>query len=188
MSEKLLKILSNYLISIGKLPKDFVIEYVVDEKYGDYLKFNIDLSKMDVNSPNYDENYAKHFVKPKGLNGLQSFTYDWNGSMYYNVEEFFKISGLFSKYKRIKVYNAMYNYDYLEGIGDVIEEKIKETNYPNVTVDFEKDNNPDIKIIFRNFKIEQWSYTQDFIKELKELLSPNIDLDSYTQAFTQPRK
>jgi len=38
MSEKLLKILSNYLISIGKLPKDFVIEYVVDEKYGDYLR------------------------------------------------------------------------------------------------------------------------------------------------------
>ena len=187
MSEKLLKILSSYLSSIGKLPKNFTIEYVVDEKYGDYFKFNIDLSKMDVNSPNYDENYAKHFVKPKGLTGLQSFTYDWDRGMGYNIEEFIKISGLSSRYSKIKVYNTFYNYDYLNSIGDKIEEKVKETNYPNVTIEFEKDRNPDIKIIFRNFKTEQWSYTQDFIKELKELLSPDIDLDSYIQAFTQPR-
>jgi hypothetical protein len=187
MSEKLLKILSKYLSSIGKLPKDFTIEYVVDEKYGDYFKFDIDLSKMDVNSPNYDENYAKHFIRRKGLTGLQRFTYDWDKNMRYNIEEFMKISGLSSKYRTIRVFNVIHNYDYMDDIGNKIEEKIKETNYPNVEIEFEKDTNPEIKIVFRKFTIEQFDNYKEFIKELKELLYPKIDLDSYSQSFVHPR-
>jgi hypothetical protein len=187
MNEELLKILSSYLFSMDVLPNNFVIEYVEDNKYGDYFKFNIDLSKIDLNSPNYNESYAKYFRKPKGLTGIQSFVYDWNKNMAFDVQEFIKVSGLKSIYTTIKVINEFYNYDYIEGIGNQIEEKIKETNYPNVKIDFERDTNPDVKIIFRNFKKEQWSYTQDFVKELKELLSPKIDLDSYIQAFTQAR-
>ena len=187
MTEKLLKILSSYLFASGKLPKDFKLEYVEDS-YGDYIKFNIDLSKVDINSPNYDAGYAKYFTKPKGMTGLQLFTYDWDKNMEFQIKDFMDISGLDSKYERLRAFNTFVNYDYFDSIGDKIEEKIKETNYPNVTVEFEKDKNPEIKILFRNFKIEQWSYTQDFIKELKELLSPDIDLDAYSQAFAQPRK
>ena len=187
MNEKLLKIISAFLFAKGVLPKDFKLEYVED-KYGNYFKFNIDLSKMDVNSPNYDESYAKYFTKPKGLTGLQSFTYDWNNKMSSYIDDFLKISGAESRYGRSKSLNIVYNYDYLDNVSSQIEEKIKETNYPNVTFEFDKDSNPDIRIIFRNFEVEQFVYTQDFVKELKELLSPNIDLDAYTQLFTRPRK
>ena len=50
MVDKLLKILSEYLYKKGKLPKDFKIEYVEDT-YGDYFKFDIDLSKIFFHIP-----------------------------------------------------------------------------------------------------------------------------------------
>jgi len=187
MADKLLKILSEYLYKKGKLPKDFKIEYVEDT-YGDYFKFDIDLSKMDVNSPNYDESYAKHFTTPKGLSGMQKFTYDWNKRMAYYVEEFMERSGMDTKYNRLRAFNTFHNYDYMDSVGNEIEEKIKETNYPNVEIELEKDTNPEIKIIFRKFTREQFDSYKEFIKELKELLSPKIDLDSYSQAFVHPRQ
>jgi len=179
------QILSGFLKTKLNIPKDVKYEFV-DFDNRRALKVYTDVAKTDKNSGQYDEEYTK-FFRPsrKKLTGIPRFTYDWSRKFEGVFNEFFNSTGLPKEY--YKVYDEFINYDYLSDINDKIEEAIKRTNYPNTEFSWDRDSNPELKILFTNLTKEQFADYKDFKNELQYELRGSVDLDEYNLSFRQPR-
>ena len=179
------QILSSFLKTKMNIPKDVKYEFV-DFDNRRALKVYTDVAKTDKNSGQYDEEYTKFFrPSTKKLTGIPRFTYDWSRKFEGVFTEFFNSTGLPKEY--YKVYDEFINYDYLSDINDKIEEAIKRTNYPNTEFSWDRDSNPEIKILFTNLTKEQFADYTDFKNELQDELRGSVDLDEYNLSFRQPR-
>ncbi len=184
--EKIKNFVRQYFIKKYNIPEGTDIDIEIESLgYNQMFRinFDIDSSKMDINSPNYDEDYAKFFLRPKFKNNFQSFFYDWNKR--FTDEQFLKITGLSKKNYHFSVTNTLKNYDYLEDVLYKIHEGIKETNFPNVKVDVSKSTNPDIEMRFHNFTNEEFENTNIFFDELEKELEGIVDLSPYIKSWSR---
>jgi len=142
------KIVINYLRNKFKIPHDVVIDVKNDPSSSiKTMNFKFDLAKTDVNSGESEEWYQNFFLKPKRLTGMHSFLHDWGRKVEHPINEFLRIAGINKEYYR--VVNEPVNYGFLDGVSGKIEKAIKQTDFPDITMEFSKDSDPDIKITFR---------------------------------------
>jgi hypothetical protein len=182
------QILIGFLKTKLNIPKDVKYEFVDFDDFGNKraLKVYTDVAKTDKNSGQYDEEYTKFFrPSTKKLTGIPRFTYDWSKKFEGAFTEFFNVTGLPKEY--YKVYDEFINYDYLSDINDKIEDAIKRTNYPNTEFNWDRDNNPELRIVFTNLTKEQFDDWRDFKNELQDELRGSVDLDEYNLSFRQPK-
>jgi hypothetical protein len=183
------KIVINYLRNKFKIPHDVVIDVKNDPSSSiKTMNFKFDLAKTDVNSGESEEWYQNFFLKPKRLTGMHSFLHDWGRKIEYPINEFLRIAGINKEYYR--VVNEPVNYGFLDGVSDKIENAIKETDFPDITIEFSKDSDPDIKILFRGFTNEQFEdkdMFKEFTRQLKDVLGDEVDLSPYILAYTRTK-
>lgn len=183
------KLVINYLRRKLDIPHDVIIDVKSDPSSSiKTMNFIFDLAKTDVNSGESEEWYRKFFLKPKHLTGMSSFVYDWSRKFESTISEFLKIAGIDREYYR--VVNEPVNYGFLDRVGDKIEEAIKKTDFPDVTMEFKKDSDPDIKITFRGFTKEQSEdkdMFKEFTRQLQEVLGNEVDLSPYMLSYIVPR-
>lgn len=172
--DRLDKIFLSFLKSNLEIPKEVQFEFT-KESGTDWVIIDVDASKIDLNSPNYNKEYSKFFVRPERKE-RGFFIYDWESKYNKAVKDFMKYTGTSYGDKNYRFFNRLVNYDYLGSIGDKIEDGIKQTSYPETTIEFTKDSEPEIKVVFR--LRDPLSY-YDFIKELKEILKDSVTFDSY---------
>jgi hypothetical protein len=179
------KVVINYLRNKFKIPHDVVIDVKSDPSSSiKTMNFKFDLAKTDVNSGESDEWYQKFFLKPKKLNGMQSFLHDWSRKFEHPITEFLRIAGIDREYYR--VVNEPVNYGFLNEVGDKIENAIKQTDFPDITIEFSKDSDPDIKILFKGFTNEQFEDNdmfKEFTRQLKDVLGNEVDLSPYILSY-----
>ena len=78
----------------------------------------------------------------------------------------------------------------LTGMHSFLQNAIKQTDFPNVTMEFSKDSDPDIKITFRGFTKEQFEdkdMFKEFTRQLKDVLGNEVDLSPYMLSHIVPR-
>lgn len=174
--DKLDKIFLSFLKTHLNAPKDVQFEFE-PESDTDWIIVTVlvDASKMDKNGPNYNEEYSKFFIRPERKES-GFFIYDWESKYNNALKSFMKYTGMSYNNKKYRFHNRIVNYDYLNGVGDKIEDGIKKTSYPETTIEFTKNSEPDISLVFR--LKDPLSY-YDFIKELREILGNSVSLDSY---------
>jgi hypothetical protein len=181
------KLVINYLRNKLKIPHDVVIDVKSDPSSSiKTMNFKFDLAKTDVNSGESEEWYQNFFLKPKRLTGMNSFLHDWGRKIEYPINEFLRIAGINKEYYR--VVNEPVNYGFLDGVSDKIENAIKETDFPDITIEFSKDSDPDIKILFRGFTNEQFEdkdMFKEFTRQLKDVLGDEVDLSPYILAYAR---
>jgi len=183
------KIVINHLRSKFNIPHDVVIDVKRDPSSSvKTMNFKFDLAKTDVNSGESEEWYQNFFLKPKRLTGMHSFVYDWGRKFESTISDFLKIAGIDREYYR--VINEPVNYGFLDKVENKIEDAIKKTDFPNVTMEFKKDSDPDIKITFRGFTKEQSENKgmfKEFTRQLQEVLGNEVDLSPYMLSYIVPR-
>ena len=183
------KLVINYLRRKLDIPHDVVIDVKSDPSSSvKTMNFKFDLTKTDVNSGESEEWYQTFFLKPKRLTGMNSFVYDWSKRIEHKINEILKMGGIDREYYR--VVNEPVNYGFLERVGDKIEKAIKKTDFPDVTMEFKKDSDPDIKIAFRGFTKEQFEdkdMFKEFTRQLKDALGNEVDLSPYMLSHIVPR-
>ena len=183
------KLVINYLRNKFKIPHDVVIDVKSDPSSSvKTMNFKFDLAKTDVNSGDAEEWYQNFFLKPKRLTGMHSFVYDWGRKFEHTITEFLRIAGINREYYR--VVNEPVNYGFLERVGDKIENAIKQTDFPDVTIEFKKDSDPDIKITFKGFTKEQYEdkdMFKEFTRQLNDALGNEVDLSPYMMSHIVPR-
>lgn len=187
--KKVDKFVIHYIRNTFKIPHDVIIDVKSDPSSSiKTMNFIFDLAKTDVNSGESEEWYRKFFLKPKHLTGMSSFVYDWGRRIEHSISEFMKISGIKKEY--YKVVNQPVNFGFLDRVSDKIETAIKQTDFPNVTMEFKKDSDPDIKITFRGFTKEQFEdkdMFKEFTRQLKDVLGNEVDLSPYMMSHIVPR-
>jgi hypothetical protein len=77
------------------------------------------------------------------------------------------------------------NYDYLDEIENDINEKLKQSEYPNVTADFTNESKS--PIIFLRFKSLEKSRSDEFRESLNEILPGLILKDNYSVSINIKR-
>lgn len=170
------KIIYSFFKRRGDYPFEFNVYKVDDKRYN--IVIMVDVSKMDKNGPNYDENYRKLFeYSGSGMFKTLSKSVLVDKYLTKMASEIETILGL---WKNAIDFGYNYkNYEYLDNIDNLVQEAIKKTSYPEaqleITADWDK---PFIKFIFRNV-IDH----QKFKKELEINLSGIIDLSSYHFVF-----
>ena len=183
------KVVIHHLRGKYNIPHDVVIDVNSDPSSSvKTLNFKFDLAKTDVNSGESDEWYQNFFMKPKRLKGMHSFVYDWSRKFEHTISEFLKIAGIEREYYR--VVNEPVNYGFLDRVGEKIKNAIKQTDFPNVTMKFFKDSDPDIKITFGGFTKEQFDQKdtfKEFSRQLQDALGNEVDLSQYILSYRIPR-
>jgi len=183
------KLVINYLRRKLDIPHDVVIDVKGDPSSSvKTMNFKFDLAKTDVNSGESDEWYQNFFLKPKRLTGMHSFVYDWSKRIEHKINEILKMGGIEREYYR--VVNEPVNYGFLDRVGNKIEEAIKKTDFPDITIEFSKDSDPDIKILFRGFTREQFEdkdLYKEFTRQLQEILGNEVDLSPYKLSYARPK-
>ena len=187
--KKVDKFVIHYIRNTFKIPHDVIIDVKSDPSSSiKTMNFIFDLAKTDINSGESEEWYRKFFMKPKHLTGMSSFVYDWGRRIEHSISEFMKISGIKKEY--YKVVNQPVNFGFLDRVGNKIEEAIKKTDFPDVTIEFSKDSDPDIKILFRGFTKEQFEdkdLYKEFTRQLQEVLGNEVDLSPYKLSYSRPK-
>ena len=189
--DKLDTIFLNFLRSRIAIPNGVEIKIEKDPPYYTNVIFMADASKMDMNGPNYNEEYSKFFIrkKRKPTQGIV-IPLAWENRIIPTVEDFYKITDIPYSERNYKIHNLIFNYDYLEKIENKIEEAIKKTDFPNITLEFTKDSDPDIKLLFRGFTKEQFGdkdMYKEFMRQLSEILGSDVNMDSYQIAYTMSK-
>lgn len=183
------KLVINYLRRKLDIPHDVVIDVKSEPSSSvKTMNFKFDLAKTDVNSGESDEWYQNFFLKPKRLTGMNSFVYDWSKRIEHKINEILKMGGIDREYYR--VVNEPVNYGFLDRVGNKIEEAIKKTDFPDVTIEFSKDSDPDIKITFGGFTKEQFDQNEsfkEFNRQLQDALGNGVDLSPYKLSYRRPR-
>jgi hypothetical protein len=183
------KFVIEYLRREYNIPHDVVIDIKSDPSSSvKTMNFKFDLTKVDVNSGESEKWYRDFFLQPKNLKGMGAFLYNWGKRIEGKIQDLFKITKIKPEYYR--VINEPVNYVFLEKVGNKIEEAIKKTEFPNLTIEFSKDSEPDIKLLFRGFTTEQFEDKdafKEFTRQLKDVLGSELDLSPYQLAYTRGR-
>ena len=179
------QLLSSFLKTKLNIPNGVKYEFVdLDGKRA--LKVYTDVAKIDKNSGQYDEEYAKFFKPKNKTNKIAMFVYDWSKKFQGVLDDFFKQTGMKNEY--YKVFDEFINYDYISDINDKIEEAINQTEFPNTKLSWDRDSNPEITITFYDLTKEQFDDWRSFRDELQNILGSSVDLQEYRTAFRQPRQ
>lgn len=190
--EKIDIIFLNFLKSRIAIPEGVEIKIEEDSPYTNVI-FMVDASKIDINGPNYNEEYSNFFLRKKQKKPTSGLIIpvDWDRrKIMPTVEDFYKITDIPYSERNYKIHNLLFNYDYLEKIENKIQEAIKKTDFPNVTFEFTKDTDPDIELIFKGFTKEQFEDNdlyKEFPRQLQEVLGNEVDLSTYKFAYRRPR-
>lgn len=159
---------------------DFVFEYHNGEPF---LKLVVDISKMDYNSPNFDEEYRQGLVRDN-LSGMAAFV----NRPLTKVENICQDVNKFLTLPKLLIRAAFdfKNYEYLEKIEENIKEAIVKTNYKDVPFSFRAEQDwPTAEARFYNWPT---TTTKDFLKKLENLTDLKIS-QNYRVTFTsaQPK-
>jgi hypothetical protein len=145
------------------------------EEHREFVYFDVDLSKYDINSENYDEEYYnKIYDKPFG------FFRRKEGKILEFIHQMKKVLSI-PVNTHIEGYLKFKNYDYLYKILKDIRKAIKKTDFPNIQVTMDADfDNPTPKLKFGRAPLERGDF-ENFFKQLKGLV--NYDLDRYGWSY-----
>ena len=147
------------------------------EKNREFVYFVVDLSKYDINSDKYDEEYYnKIYAKPKG------FFRRKEGKILEFIHEMKKVLSI-PVDTNIEGYVTFKNYDYTDKLIKDIRNAIKKTEFPNTQVTMEADfDSPTPKLKFGKISLDR-SVFKEFLEQLKGLV--DYDLDRYQWSYTQ---
>lgn len=168
----------------------------IDRNFGGFPKYDVksegeeiiistivDISKCDLNSPNYDESYRKLFYK-KRPEGVPIWIERPEGKMLSIIDNIYRF---FGKKIPIRYSWEAINYSYLEDIENKVQRAIKDSDYPEINVEIGGEILPKVAIIFKNIP-EEIRGRENFIEFYNDLnlytkLKYNIDLNSYVWFF-----
>lgn len=147
------------------------------EKNREFVYFVVDLSKYDINSDNYDEEYYnKIYSKPIG------FFKRKEGKILEFINQMKKVLSIPAN-MNIEPNLDFKNYDYTGKVIKDMRKAIKKTDFPNVQVAMEVDfNNPTPTLKFGRVSLERDGFKK-FLEQLKGLV--DYDLDRYRWSYTQ---
>lgn len=147
---------------------------VYEESKTPLLVIVLDVSKIDKNSNNYDENYHnKIFRNYYQSSSMSKFV--WNFLSKYDellidIKNYFNID--------FSLDYEFVNYDYLDKIENDINEKLKQSEYSNVNAEFSREpNQPIIYLKLRSIEKER---SDELRKSLNEILPGLIIKDNYS--------
>ena len=143
------------------------VEFEIETNYGDdYLMAVIDVSKMDKNSPNFDENYKKKFTPEK------SHEYDFGHKTKF-IENLVKsVTNFFSE--KIRGGYKFKNYEYLDKIETDINQVVKKID-SNYNFTFSADShNPILNGYFSI--IDKDTDIDEFIDKVENLTKNNVKI------------
>jgi hypothetical protein len=163
---------------IGMISKSMGVEIKYQrEENREFVYFVVDLSKYDINSDKYDEEYYnKIYSKPAG------FFKTKDGKIKQIVSQMKKVLSIPDN-KNIQVYFDFKNYDYTSKIIKDIRDAIKKTDFPNVQVTMDADyDTPTPTLKFGRVSLERNAF-KEFLEQLKGLV--DYDLDRYQWSYTQ---
>ena len=154
-----------------------------------YLMLVVDWSKMDKNSPNFDNSYREKIYKerPEGHQGLWIVQpLSKIDRVNIEIEKFFNVQ-LRSAFK-------FTNYDFLDSIEKKIRSAVKKSEFPKLHFEFRGDaNTPIIEACFYNFDLkkgkEKYQTLNLYVKELEEILDNRIVIEkNYSSVFSERKK
>jgi len=176
----------NFKKSLYSFISLFLNEYdlkfkVYEESETPLLVIVLDVAKIDKNSGSYDENYHnKIFRNYYQTSGMSRFV--WNFLSKYDellidIKNYFNID--------FSLDYEFVNYDYLDKIENDINEKLKQSEYPNVKAEFTNESKS--PIIFLRFKSLEKSRSDEFRESLNEILPGLILKDNYSVSINIKR-
>ena len=158
----------------GKCPVSFRVHTNDERQY--YVIIMVDISRMDKNGPNYDENYRKLF-QYSGEGMFKSLSDSNVVSEYFNPYKRDIEQGLNLWEKAIQFGYNYENYSYFDKFEVLIDEAIKGTAYPDVLFQFSTEfSRPFVNLMFYNIMTID---KNKFMEQLSINLSGVIDLTSY---------
>ena len=143
----------------------------------EFVYFVVDLSKYDINSDKYDEEYYKKiYSKPIG------FFKRKEGKILEFIHQMKKVLSI-PLDTNIEPYIDFKNYEYTNKITKDIRKAIKKTDFPNIQVTMEADyNNPTPTLKFGKVTLGRDEF-KNFLEQLQALV--DYDLDKYRWSYTQ---
>jgi hypothetical protein len=154
---------------------------VYEESETPLLVIVLDVAKIDKNSGSYDENYhSKIFRNYHQTSGMSRFLYDF-------ISKYNELLNAIKNYFDVdfRLDYEFVNYDYLDEIENDINEKLKQSEYPNVTADFTNESKS--PIIYLRFKSLEKSRVDEFRESLNEILPGLILKDNYSVSINIKR-
>jgi len=166
------------------------VEFDIEVHHNEpYLMLVVDWSKMDKNSPNFDESYRKKIYKerPENYEGIW-ISQPLNKIININNEiyKFFNVE-LKAAYKFV-------NYSFLEPIEKKIRKAVTESELPHLEFEFRGDaNKPILDACFYKFNSEsdkkKYPNLGLFVKDLEEILNNELIIEkNYQTVFSSIKR
>lgn len=164
------------------------LDFFVQEHSGEfYLTLVVDVAKMDINSPQYDEQYFNLLTnKGKKMGRFDAF-------LGYNFLK--PICDKLKKFMNVNLKNAFEfkNYEHLDDIENKISSALKKSSKPDVKIEFTAEwDKP--KIILKFLGLDEETYKSEnfdkFLEELKDIMEfpDEVSFESYAIHRTTAKK